>query len=164
MIRCTMLALLTTCTFAACAGSPNANGSRNAPGGITVSGRTVFETLPPQNVSLNQCPLVLYSRADESRRLFIALDNPALALIRIDGRTTQFARTATSGATSHRHYEEETYSSPDGAQLTASVRFTALPENASGAAIRSASLSYTSPEGETAILPAVGLASCPAGN
>lgn len=157
--RTTILSLLIA--LAACASSPKPATTINAPGGLTVSNRTVFETLPPQDVSSAQCPLVLYSRADESRRIFIALDNPAIALIRIDGRTQQLARTATNGAANHRHYEEETYSTPDGAQLTASVRFTPLQDNASGAAIRSASLAYTSPEGETAILPAVGLVTCP---
>ena len=53
------------------------------------------------------------------------------------------------------------YAHPDGAQLTADVRFEPLPGDASGAAIRSASLAYTSPEGETAIVPAVGLVTCP---
>lgn len=149
-------------TLAACASDQSPSGAINLPGGIEVSGRTVFETLPPQDIAASQCPLVLYSRADQSRRLYIALDNPAMALVRIDGRTLQFARTATSGAASNRHFEQETYSSPDGAQITANVRFAAASRAGQGAPIHSASIAYTSPEGETAILPAVGLVTCPA--
>lgn len=161
MSRILMLAL--PIVLAACASSDGGS-SINAPGGgLPVSDRSVFETLPPQDISAAQCPMVLYSRADESRRLFIALDNPPMALVRINGRTMQFARSVTDGASSHRHFEQETYASPDGAQLTAIVRFAPLSGDASGAAIRSASLAYTSPEGETAVIPAVGLVSCPAG-
>lgn len=140
-----------------------ASGGRTAdiPSGIEIAGRTVFETLPPQDVSPSQCPLVLFSRADESRRIYISLANPPTALIRIDGQTRQFARTGVSGAASLRHHEEQTFSAPDGAQLTASVRFSPLSDTDAAAAIRAASLAYTSPEGETAIIPAVGLVSCP---
>ncbi len=145
---------------AACASGGRASDN---PGGMEVSGRTVFETLPPQHVSPSQCPLVLFSRADESRRIFVSLDNPPTALIRIDGQTRQFARTGVAGAASLRHHEEEIYKAPDGAQLTASVRFSPLSDTDAGAAIRAASLAYTSPEGETAIIPAVGLVSCPEG-
>lgn len=151
--------LIAAMMMTACASS-KPSPSINQPGGMEVSGRTVFETLPPQDVRASQCPLVLYSRADESRRIFVSLDTPPTALIRIDGRTQQFTRTSTSGATSNRHFEEETYATPDGARLTASVRFAPLSDASPGAAIRSASLAYTSPEGETAVIPAVGLVSC----
>lgn len=150
--------------LAACASGGTSASINAAGGGLSVSERSVFETLPPQDIAPSQCPMVLYSRAGESRRLFIGLDNPPMALVRINGRTIQFARASTNGASTHRHFEQETYASPDGAQLTAIVRFTPLPGDASGAAIRSASLAYTSPEGETAIVPAVGLVSCPASN
>lgn len=148
-----------------CAGLLSACSSTSStaiqPGGLEVSGRTVFETLPPQQVRPSQCPMVLFARADETRRIFVSLDNPPMALVRIDGSTRQFSRATTSGAASHRHHEEESYTTPDGAALTASVRFSPLPDESDGAAIRAASLSYTSPEGETAIIPAVGLVSCP---
>ena len=88
---------------AACASTERAS---DIPGGIEISGRTVFETLPPQDVSPSQCPLVLFSRADESRRIFVSLGDPPTALIRIDGQTRQFARTGVSGAASLRHHEE----------------------------------------------------------
>lgn len=157
-----VLALLLVSLTLACAGS-GARLAEAAPGGIEVSGRTVFQSLPPPDVRPAQCPLILYSRSDESRLIFISLDYPRIALIRIDGETHEFPRVSVAGGSSHRHYEEEVYASPEGAQLVLSARFAPIANDASGVTIRSASVAYTSPEGETVVAPAVGLASCPGG-
>lgn len=157
-----LLTLTAAVALTACANtSPSSGGA--APGGVEVSGRTVLQTLPPPDVRPAQCPLILYSRAEEDRLIFVSLDYPQVAIVQIDGKTHEFPRTSVSGETSHRHYEQETYTSADGAVLALNARFSEVANDNTGVAIRSASIAYTSPEGETVVVPAVGLASCPGG-
>jgi hypothetical protein len=133
-----------------------------APAGLTIAsdGELAFEEVAARRLEPDQCPLVLWSRAAASQRIFIAFHDPAVAVVRVGGREVSLPRSAVAGAAAFGHHEVQTYGAAGGPQVVADVRFNMIEGQNDGAVIRSASVSLTSPTGETLIVPAVGLVSC----
>jgi hypothetical protein len=136
----------------ACAGSP-------APPSSSEAVPLVLEETPPQSIRANACHLVLWTRAEPSRRILIAWNSPAEATVRVAGKTLTLPRTTLSGADRFGHHERQTWKSRVG-EVSADVRFEALPGAADVSAIRSAAVSFTDARGETIVTPAVGMVSC----
>jgi hypothetical protein len=119
----------------------------------------LLQELPPRRVHPEQCSLVLLTRAEPARRIVLALDNPAVALVQTGGRVLELPRVATSGEARLGHAERQVYRSADG-ELAADIRFAPAPGEQAGYAIRSASVSFTPPSGDNVIVPAVGVLAC----
>lgn len=154
-IAATCAALLLALSLAACGSSPE----RKGPSPTDAIDAATLQDLPPHSVHPRQCSLVLFTRTAPARRIALGLDNPAVALVQVGGRTLTLARAAMSGAALLGHAERQTYAG-EGAELVIDVRFEALSGPSQGAAVRSGTVAFSSPSRATTINPVVGLLSC----
>lgn len=158
-MRLLMLNLFGAVLLAACGSTPSP-----APAVADIpSSAAMLQDLPPFSVDPRQCSMVLFTRETPARRIALGLDDPAIALAQIGGRTLQLPRIASTGAAMLGHSEQQTYAAQDGIVLVIDVRFEALAGPQPGAAIRSGVVSLTGASGATSITPVVGLLTCGAG-
>ncbi len=120
----------------------------------------ILQTLPDNDTPQSACPLVLWTRAEPSRRIFVAAGSPPQATVRINRKTLTLPRTASSGTEQLGHRQLQTFTQPDGITIVADIRFSPIGDDSSGAAIRSATVNYTSQAGESVVIPVIGLVSC----
>jgi hypothetical protein len=62
------------------------------------TGGLPLEALPTQTLASGQCALFLWARTTPPRRVFMALQDPAVARIRIDGRSVDLPRVGADAA------------------------------------------------------------------
>jgi hypothetical protein len=152
------LALLSAIAIlAACAGGqPRAETPEAAPA------RSGLEELAPRDLPAGRCTLILFTREAASRRVLIAYDEPAVALVNLQGREVELARTDIAGDVQFGHATFASYAA-DGVRATIDVAFDAA-RAADGAAVRSGSITLAEAGGSATVTPVVGVAACaPAG-
>lgn len=154
MTRATLLMTLGLLT--GCAG-------RDAePPAATIAARPTglpLEELPAQTLARGQCALVLWSRTSPPQRLFLAVNEPAAARVRMGGRTLALPRIAATGEAVFGHHPTQTYSG-EGVTVTAGAEFDAREGLVGGVAAPSAVLTVRTADGTETVIPAGGLLAC----
>ncbi|MEZ5936591.1 MAG: hypothetical protein R3C52_00055 [Hyphomonadaceae bacterium] len=124
------------------------------------TGELALQPLPPFEIDPKTCTMVLLTRDTSGTRVMAAFDAPAVGRIRVHGTTLNLPRAEVSGAVRAGQSERQVYRGEDGSVLISDVRFEDAGDPASGAMIRSGTVAYTAPNGETVITPVVGIATC----
>lgn len=115
--------------------------------------------LPPQKLGEGQCALFLWSRSEPPRRVFMALNTPALARVRIGGRTVDLPRTSFEGDAAFGHYPEQTFAGED-VTLSMQVEIEARGALVGGAVAPTGTLTFDDRSGQSVVLPVAGLVAC----
>ena len=115
--------------------------------------------LPPQTLGQGQCALFLWSRSEPPRRVFMALNSPAVARVRIGGRTVDLPRTSFEGESAFGHYPEQRFAG-EGVTLSMQVEIEARGALVGGAVAPSGTLTFADRSGESVVLPVAGLVAC----
>jgi hypothetical protein len=89
----------------------------------------------------------------------MALNSPALARVRIGGRTVDLPRTSFEGEAAFGHYPEQRFAG-DGVTLSMQVEIEARGALVGGAVAPSGTLTYEDRSGESVVLPVAGLVAC----
>lgn len=118
-----------------------------------------LEALPTQTLATGQCALFLWARTTPPRRVFMALQDPAVARIRIKGRSVDLPRTAAEGESAYGHSPMQRYEG-EGITLTMSIQMDARSGLVGGAVIPTGSLEYRDAEGWETIIPVAGMVGC----
>ncbi len=118
-----------------------------------------LQELPTQTLVRGQCALVLWTRTAPARRVFMALNDPAGALVQVGGKTVTLARTAWDGAAVFSHYPHQTFSG-DGWTLKIDVEFDTRSGLVGGAVAPSGSLELSDAKGWSTVLPVAGMVAC----
>jgi hypothetical protein len=117
-----------------------------------------LQELPPQRLATGQCALVAWTLSDR-RRVFMALSNPAVARLQIDGATRELPRQAQEGAVIYGHAARQTFADA-GMTLTLDVEFDPDRRLLGGATIRRGALELKAASGWATIMPIGGLVAC----
>lgn len=153
-VCCLSLTLLAAC----------ASGASDAGDAPATAGALMLEEVSPRPLPDGRCSLILYSREPAARRILVAFDDPAEAVIRTGGREYTLRRQAMTGDVLHGHASQAVYGGSAGLSLAVALTFEPSPAT-DGAPIRDASVTVSRLSGESIIIPAVGIAACtpPAG-
>ena len=151
--------LLTTCAMmlVACSHAPTV--SRAPDAAIVAAPEQSLAELPTQQLGTGQCALVLWSRDTAPIRLVVALDEPAIARVRPNGRTVELRRVEQSGPSLHGQFSQQQYQG-DGLSLAISFAADDARQLAGGAVVPSALVKIADARGWTSVIPAVGLIAC----
>lgn len=117
-----------------------------------------LEDVAARPLPAGRCSLILFSRDTPARRVLVAYDTPAEAIIQTGGREIALDRRATAGDVAYGHASEASYGGAGGLSLTVRITFDSSPVR-DGAPVREATVTL-SRDGETMIVPAVGVAAC----
>lgn len=123
------------------------------------TGGLPLEALPTQTLASGQCALFLWARTTPPRRVFMALQDPAMARIRIDGRSVDLARTAAEGEGAYGHAPMQRYEG-EGITLTMTIQMDARSGLVGGAVVPTGSLEYRDARGWETIIPVAGMVGC----
>lgn len=154
-----LLAALTA--LGACARLGSATPGRSTPSAAAPRGASdvPFGELPPQRLERGQCALFLWSRTTPPRRVLMALNDPAIARVRLGGRTVDLARTRVEGPAAFGHARTQSYAGA-GASLVITVDMESRGGVVGGAVVPTAAIEYRTVAGWTIIVPAAGLLAC----
>ncbi|MBI1251677.1 MAG: hypothetical protein GC189_09425 [Alphaproteobacteria bacterium] len=120
-----------------------------------------FEALARQPLYPGECGMFLWSRAERPQFVFVALDEPAEAKVRVDSRNRTLRRSDFSGAPVYGHFERQTFSG-DRITITADVEFDLDRPLRDGAVVKSGVLRARDDRGWETVLPVGGLVACKA--
>lgn len=123
------------------------------------TGGLPLEALPTQTLASGQCGLFLWARTSPPRRVFMALQDPAMARIRIEGRSVDLPRTAAEGESAYGHTPMQRYEG-EGIVLTMRIEMDARSGLVGGAVIPTGSLEYRDAKGWETIIPVAGMVGC----
>lgn len=123
------------------------------------TGGLPLEALPTQTLAGGQCALFLWARTTPPRRVFMALQDPAVARIRIEGRSVDLPRTAGEGDSVYGHTPIQRFEG-EGITLTIKIQMDARSGLVGGAVIPSGSLEYRDAKGWETIIPVAGIVGC----
>ncbi len=123
------------------------------------TGGLPLEALPTQTLASGQCALFLWARTTPPRRVFMALQDPAVARIRVDGRSVDLPRTAAEGESAYGHAPMQRYAG-EGITLTMAIQMDARSGLVGGAVIPNGSLEYRDARGWETIIPVAGMVGC----
>jgi hypothetical protein len=146
-------AILWTVLFAsACAGAPKSTPA-------TMTSGPVLGELPPQDLARGQCALVLWAQQMPPQRVFVSLNDPAIARVDVGGKVVELARVSQSGQPLFGQFPKTHYR---GGGLSLDVSFVAdkAKELNGGAVVSSALVEYVDAQGWTTVIPAAGLIGC----
>ncbi len=118
-----------------------------------------LEEVAARPLPAGRCSLIMFSRETPARRIVVAYDNPAEAIVRTGGEELALQRRTAAGEVAYGHAAETSYTGTAGLSLTIRVTFDASPVR-DGAPIRDATITLSRPSGETVVVPAVGVAAC----
>lgn len=118
-----------------------------------------LEELPPQRLSSGQCAMVLWSRAARPERLAMALSEPMVVRLQVNGRLIELPLVEREGRQVFGHYPNQRYA--DG-NLSATLRVSFdLQQNLVGGAVaRDGAIELVDRTGWTATVPVGGLVAC----
>lgn len=123
------------------------------------TGGLPLEALPTQTLASGQCALFLWARTTPPRRVFMALQDPAVARIRIDGRSVDLPRVGAEGESAYGHAPVQRYEG-EGITLTMTIQMDARSGLVGGAVIPTGSLEYRDARGWETIIPVAGMVGC----
>lgn len=123
------------------------------------TGGLPLEALPTQTLASGQCALFLWARTTPPRRVFMALQDPAVARIRIEGRSVDLPRVAAEGESAYGHAPVQRYEG-EGITLTMTIQMDARSGLVGGAVIPTGSLEYRDARGWETIIPVAGMVGC----
>lgn len=123
------------------------------------TGGLPLEALPTQTLASGQCALFLWARTTPPRRVFMALQDPAVARIRIEGRSIDLPRTAAEGESAYGHAPLQRYEG-GGITLTMTIQMDARSGLVGGAVIPTGSLEYRDAKGWETVIPVAGMVGC----
>ncbi len=123
------------------------------------TGGLPLEALPTQALASGQCALFLWARTTPPRRVFMALQDPAVARIRINGRSVDLPRTAAEGESAYGHAPMQRYEG-EGITLTMTIQMDARSGLVGGAVIPTGSLEYRDAKGWETVIPVAGMVGC----
>ncbi len=123
------------------------------------TGGLPLEALPTQTLASGQCALFLWARTTPPRRVFMALQDPAVARIRIEGRSLDLPRTAAEGESAYGHTPMQRYEG-GGITLTMTIQMDARSGLVGGAVIPTGSLEYRDAKGWETVIPVAGMVGC----
>lgn len=154
------IALLLHClvlTSACASGSGSETSRGSGPAGVLA-----LEEVAPRPLPDGRCSLILYSREPSPKRILVAFDTPAQAIIRTGGREYTLQRRQTSGDVRFGHASAAEYGGSAGLSVTVAVTFDASPSR-DGAPVRDATITATQGAGDAVVTPAVGVVACTPG-
>ena len=155
MRTCLTEAMAAACAVAVCVAASSAF-AEPAP---APTGGLPLEALPTQTLASGQCALFLWARTTPPRRVFMALQDPAVARIRIDGRSVDLPRTAAEGESAYGHAPVQRYEG-EGITLTITIQMDARSGLVGGAVVPTGSLEYRDARGWETIIPVAGMVGC----
>ena len=123
------------------------------------TGGLPLEALPTQTLASGQCALFLWARTTPPRRVFMALQDPAVARIRIAGRSVDLPRTAGGGDSAYGHTPIQRFEG-EGITLTMKIQMDARSGLVGGAVVPAGSLEYRDAKGWETIIPVAGMVGC----
>jgi hypothetical protein len=123
------------------------------------TGGLPLEALPTQTLAGGQCALFLWARTTPPRRVFMASQDPAVARIRIDGRSLDLPRAGAEGESAYGHAPVQRYEG-QGITLTVRIEMDARSGLIGGAVVPSGSLEYRDAKGWEIIIPVAGMVGC----
>lgn len=148
-------AMAAACAVAVCVAASSA-WAEPAP---APTGGLPLEALPTQTLASGQCALFLWARTTPPRRVFMALQDPAVARIRIDGRSLDLPRTAAEGESAYGHAPVQRYEG-EGIILTITIQMDARSGLVGGAVVPTGSMEYRDARGWETIIPVAGMVGC----
>jgi hypothetical protein len=123
------------------------------------AGELRFEALAPQELEAGRCGLFIWARGEDPVFILMALDEPAEARVRTEGRNRSLARTEFSGRPAFGHFENETYS--DGrVSLSLDMHFDLERPLRAGTVVDHGVARVTDREGWVTVLPIGGMIAC----
>ena len=145
--------ILSVLLLAGCAHQPTTRTAQSAsPTG------PLFGELPAQELKRGECALVLWSRKQPSVRFLMALNNPAVARVQIQGHVEEFSRVVQTGRPIYGQFADQHYRG-NGTSLEVNLSADERSELSSGAIV-SAVVEYSDAQGWMTVVPAAGLIAC----
>lgn len=115
--------------------------------------------LPPQELDAGTCGLFLWLKREDAPLFFFQRsDNPSAAMI-LDGERQTLPRTGTETLIAFNFYEKQTFSN-GGFELTVNTKAEEVRTIRQGVKLETASVSLTTSDGWSAVLPAAGIIGC----
>lgn len=118
-----------------------------------------LEEIPVQRLEPGQCTLFLWTRDSPPRRVFMALQAPAIARVRVAGRVVDLPRVGWEGAAVFGHPAVQRYAG-DGLELTVRIETDGRSGLVGGAVAPRATIEYRAEGGWETVVPAAGIVGC----
>lgn len=118
-----------------------------------------LQELPTQTLAKGQCALFLWARTTPPQRVFMALQDPAIARVRIGGRSVDLPRTAWEGEGVYGHYQRQSYAA-NGVTLDVTVQMDARSGLVGGAVVPTGAIEYRDAAGWQTVVPVAGMVGC----
>jgi hypothetical protein len=118
-----------------------------------------FQELPTQTLGKGQCALFLWSRTTPPQRVFMSLQDPAVARVRIGGKSVDLPRTAWDGESAFGHYQRQSYAG-SGLALDVTIQMDARSGLVGGAVVPTGSIEYRDAAGWQTVIPVAGMIGC----
>lgn len=118
-----------------------------------------LEEIPPQRLESGQCALFLWTRASPPRRVFMALQSPTLARVKVGGRVLDLPRVAWEGEPVFGHPTMQRFAG-SGLQLTITIQPDTRSGLVGGAVAPAATIEYRAADGWETVIPAAGMIGC----
>ena len=118
-----------------------------------------LQELPTQTLSKGQCALFLWARTTPPQRVMMALQDPAVARIRMGGRTLDLKQTGWDGDGLYGHHPRQTYAA-DGVEMTVDIQMDARSGLVGGAVVPSGSIDFRDKAGWQTTIPVAGMIGC----
>ena len=122
-------------------------------------GGFALQGLAAQPLTPGRCSLFLWSKTERPVFILYATENPAQALVRINGRDRKLARKATSGESLLGHYEKQTFSA-DKYNLDVDLTYVRDSKMVDGAMIERGVMRSRDAKGAVTIVPVGGMIGC----
>ena len=118
-----------------------------------------LEELPVQRLKAGECALFLWTRDTPARRVFMALQTPAVARIQVGGKTLELPRVSSEGQAVFGHYPVQRYAG-SGHELTVRIETDVRSGLSAGAVAPNATIEHRAAGGWETVIPAAGLIGC----
>lgn len=122
-------------------------------------GGFALQGLAAQTLTPGRCGLFLWSKTERPVFILYATENPAQALVHIDGRDKRLARKATSGESLLGHYEKQTFAA-DKYSLDVDLTYARDGKMLDGAMIERGVMRSRDAKGAITIVPVGGMIGC----
>lgn len=118
-----------------------------------------LEEIPVQRLASGQCALFLWTRGTPPRRVFVALQSPAIARVKVDGRVVDLPRVSWEGEAVFGHPPVQRFAG-SGLALTVTIQADARSGLVGGAVAPTATIEYRAANGWETVVPAAGMVGC----
>ncbi|CAN1558664.1 hypothetical protein MCEMIH16_02531 [Caulobacteraceae bacterium] len=118
-----------------------------------------LEGLPTQTLASGQCALFLWARTTPPRRVLMALQDPAIARIRLDGKSLDLPRVAAEGEALYGHFPVQRFEG-EGVSVSVTIQMDARSGLVGGVVVPAGWLEYRDRKGWETIVPVAGMVGC----